>query len=144
MGCSPPGSSVQGILQARILARLPWPSPGGLPEPVIESMSHTSPALAGKIFTTRTTWEALSSPLAFSIFSFLLLPPWRRKWQPTPVLLAGKSHGQRILVGYNPWGRKELDMTERRLHFPSSWLPLLLSPSLLICQGHLSQSPSPG
>ena len=38
------------------------------------------------------------------------------KWQPTPVLLPGKSHGQRNLVGYSPWGRKELDTTER-LHF---------------------------
>ena len=37
--------------------------------------------------------------------------PWRRKWQPTPVLLPGKSHGQRSLVGYSPWGRKESDMT---------------------------------
>ena len=42
--------------------------------------------------------------------------PWRRKRQPTPVLLPGESHGGRSLVGYNPWGRKELDMTER-LHF---------------------------
>ena len=42
---------------------------------------------------------------------------WRRKWQPTPVLLPGKSHGQRNLVGYSPWGCKELDMTER-LSFP--------------------------
>ena len=33
--------------------------------------------------------------------------PWRRKWQPTPVFLPGKSHGQRSLVGYSPWGRKE-------------------------------------
>ena len=38
--------------------------------------------------------------------------PWRRKWQSTPVLLPGKSHGQRSLVGYSPWGRKELDTTE--------------------------------
>jgi len=38
--------------------------------------------------------------------------PWRRKWHPTPVLLPGKSHGQRSLVGYSPWGRKELDTTE--------------------------------
>ena len=30
--------------------------------------------------------------------------PWRRKWHPTPVLLPGKSHGQRSLVGYSPWG----------------------------------------
>ena len=41
---------------------------------------------------------------------------WRRKWQPTPVFLPGESHGQRSLVGYSPWGRKESDMTER-LHF---------------------------
>ena len=41
---------------------------------------------------------------------------WRRKWQPTPVLLPGKSHGRRSPVGYSPWGRKELDRTEQ-LHF---------------------------
>ena len=39
--------------------------------------------------------------------------PWRRKWQPTPVFLPGESHGQRSLVGYSPWGCRELDMTER-------------------------------
>ena len=39
--------------------------------------------------------------------------PWRRTWQPTPVFLPGESHGQRSLVGYSPWGHKELDMTER-------------------------------
>ena len=37
---------------------------------------------------------------------------WSRKWQPTPVLLPGKFHGRRSLVGYSPWGLKELDMTE--------------------------------
>ena len=42
--------------------------------------------------------------------------PWRRKWQPTPVLLPGKFHRQRSLVGYSPWDCKELDMTEQ-LHF---------------------------
>ena len=42
--------------------------------------------------------------------------PWRRKWQPTPVLLPGKSHGQRSLVGCGPWGCEELDTAER-LHF---------------------------
>ena len=42
--------------------------------------------------------------------------PWRRKRQPTPVLLPGKFHGQRSLVGYSPWGGKESDMTEQ-LHF---------------------------
>ena len=42
--------------------------------------------------------------------------PWRRKWQSPPVLLPRKSHGQRSLVGYSPWGRKESDTTEP-LHF---------------------------
>ena len=35
--------------------------------------------------------------------------PWRRKWQPTPVLLPGEPHGGRSLVGYSPWGHKESD-----------------------------------
>ena len=41
---------------------------------------------------------------------------WRRQWHPTPVLLPGKSHGRRSLVGCRSWGREESDMTER-LHF---------------------------
>ena len=40
----------------------------------------------------------------------------RRQWHPTPVLLPGKSHGRRSLVGCSPWGRYESDTTER-LHF---------------------------
>ena len=32
---------------------------------------------------------------------------WRRQWQPTPVLLPGKSHGRRSLIGCSPWGREE-------------------------------------
>ena len=35
--------------------------------------------------------------------------PWKRKWQPTSVLLSGKSHEQTSRVGYSPWGPKELD-----------------------------------
>ena len=38
--------------------------------------------------------------------------PWRKKWQHTPVFLPGKFHGQRSLVGYSPWGHKELGMIE--------------------------------
>ena len=75
---------------------LPCPSPGDLPDLGIEPaslLSLPSLALAGAFFTT-----------------------WRRQWQPTPVLLPGKSHGRRNLVGYSPWGRKESDTTER-LHF---------------------------
>ena len=38
--------------------------------------------------------------------------PWVRKWQPTPVFLLGKFHGQRNLEDYSPWGCKESDTTE--------------------------------
>ena len=55
--------------------------------------------------------------------------PWRRKWQPTPIFLPGKSHGLRSLVGYSPGGRKESDTTEQchfhlrvEWHFPN-WPP---------------------
>ena len=42
--------------------------------------------------------------------------PWRRKWQPTPVFFPGEFHGQMSPVGYNTWGHKKLDMTERLIH----------------------------
>ena len=41
---------------------------------------------------------------------------WRRKWQPTPVFLPGESQGQRSLVGYSPWSRKESDTTKWLTH----------------------------
>ena len=44
--------------------------------------------------------------------SWVKLIPWRRKWQPTPVLLPGGIHGQRSLAGFSPWGHKESDMAE--------------------------------
>ena len=44
--------------------------------------------------------------------------PWRRKWQPTPVFLPAKSHGQKSLVGYSPWGCKSVghDLVTRTKH----------------------------
>ena len=58
MDCSLPGSSVHGILQARILEWIAFSSPGDLLGAGIKPVSFTPPALAGKFFTTRTTWEA--------------------------------------------------------------------------------------
>ena len=49
----------------------------------------------------------------FAIVSFIC---WRMQWHPTPVLLPGKSHGWRSLVGCSPWGREESGST-KRLHF---------------------------
>ena len=54
----------------------------------------------------------------------------RRQWQPTPVLLPGKSQGRRSLVGCSPWDRKELDTTE--------WLPFHFS---LSCTGEGNGNP---
>ena len=63
-------------------------------------------------------WEARVQSLG-------LEDPWRRRWHPTSVLLPGKSHGQRSMVGYSPCGRKESDTTER-VHLLSFFTPNLL------------------
>ena len=77
MDCSLPCSSIHGIFQARVLE---WG------------------AIAFSKFTVlrvAKSWTQLSD------FHFLL----RKQWHPTPVLLPGKSHGWRSLVGCSPWGR---------------------------------------
>ena len=51
---------------------------------------------------------AIQSGPSFVLVALL----WERKRQPTPLYLPGKSHGQRNLVGYSSWGRKESDTTE--------------------------------
>ena len=58
------------------------------------------------------TVKRLSTMLETWVRSWVGKIPWRRKWKSTPVLLPEKSHGQRSLVGYSPWGRKESDRTE--------------------------------
>ena len=63
-----------------------------------------------------------------NIYSFFR----RRQWQPTPVLLPGKSHGWRSLVGCSPWGHEESDTTEW-LHFHFS----------LSCIGEGNGKPTP-
>ena len=52
----------------------------------------------------------------FTILYIVVVYVRRRQWHPTPVLLPGKSHGRRSLVGCSPWGSKESDTTAR-LHF---------------------------
>ena len=57
------------------------------------------------------------------LFNMCLGWSWRRQWHLTPVLLPGKSHGRRSLVGCGPWGRWGLDTTERlHFHFSLSWV----------------------
>ena len=57
----------------------------------------------------------------YPLFVTVRIICWRKWWHPTPVLLPGKSHRQRSLVGCSPWGRKESDTTERLpFHFSLS------------------------
>ena len=58
--------------------------------------------------------SALTTPILY-LYTFYIMS-WRRQWHPTPVLLLGKSHGQRSLMGCRLWGHTESDPTER-LHF---------------------------
>ena len=68
--------------------------------------------------------------------------PWRWKWQPTPVFMPGKSHGPRSLVGYSPWGHKELDnnniilfvsyLCQEISKFQLLYLPLTSGPGWLV------------
>ena len=76
--------------------------------------------------------------------------PRSRKWQPTPVFLSGKSHVQRSLPGYSPWGHKELDMTVHTYAHPpnpdsetQSPFCLLLTLLTLSAASTLYHSPSP-
>ena len=88
-----------------------FPSPGELPDPGIEYRSPTLDFPGGSDGKA-SVYNA--GDLGFN--PWVGKVPWRRKWQSTPVLLLGKSYGQRSLVGYSPRGHKESDTTER-LHF---------------------------
>ena len=99
MDCSPPGPSVHGIFQARVLE---W---GAIAFSRWRSLVGYIPWCRKELDTT----ERLHFLSFYSSF-------WRRKWQPTPVFLPGESHGWRGLVGCSLWGCKELDMTEQLTH----------------------------
>ena len=98
------------------------------------------------------TWMWKVLQFFFQSFHYLFwegaaLGLWRRQWQPIPVLLPGKSHGQGSLVGCSPWGHEESDMTEQ-LHFHAlekemanhssvlAWrIPGIGEPGGLLCMG---------
>ena len=60
--------------------------------------------------------QTLFDPWTVAHQAHFCMGSWRRQWHPTPVLLPGKSHGWRSLVGHSSWGCKESDTTEQ-LHF---------------------------
>ena len=93
---------------------LTFPSPGDLPDLGIKPVS--SPVLACGFFTTESPGKLMLF-IVHSQFCWLLsIFLQRRQWHPTTVLLPGKSHGRRSLVGCSPWGHEESDTTEQ-LHF---------------------------
>ena len=132
--CSPRGSSVYGILQARTLECVAKPSCRGSPRP--RNRTCLFPLLHWQVgvfcfffLTTSATWEAyiyivyvyiyyntiyIFYSICYVVYTIYIYQ--RRQWQPTPVLLPGKSHGRRSLVGCSPWGCKESD-TPERFHF---------------------------
>ena len=82
---------------------IPWTEePGGL-----QSMES---------WKSDTTYQLKTTMFTAVLFTIARHRSPRRQWHPTPVLLPGKSHGRRSLVGCSPWGLEELDTTER-LHF---------------------------
>ena len=122
MDCSPPGSSVHGILQARRLEWVAISSSRGSSRP---RDRPRSPALQADTLTSEPLGKStLTNPIRTPVLRYICVVGyvcvdillWRKQWHPTPVLLPGKSHGQRSQVGYSPRGPKESDTTER-LHF---------------------------
>ena len=80
------------------------------------------PARTSPVAQTVKCWSTMQETRVQSLGQKI---GWRRKWQSTPVLLPRKSHEHRSLVGYSPWGRKELDTTEQlHLMLPASFLRL--------------------
>ena len=84
----------------------------GWEDPMEEGMATRSSILAWRI-PGKAEPKEKKNTLKYSSY---LNSNWRRKWQPIPVLLPGKFHGWRTLVGYSVWGREESDMTEQ-LHY---------------------------
>ena len=105
--CSPPGSSVHGISQARKPEWIAMPSSKGSSQPRdwTQVFCISEASLVAQRFCLQCGRPGFD-PWVGKI-------PWRRKWQPIPIFLPGESHGWRSLVGYSPRGCKELDTTER-------------------------------
>ena len=113
MDCSSPGSSAHGISQARIWE---WVAISFSRES-FPTRDQTWVSCTGKwILYHWATREAYANLIAVHYIKHANHLERRRQWHPTPVLLRGKSHRRRRLVGCSPWGCWGSDTTER-LHF---------------------------
>ena len=142
MGCNLPGSSVHGILQARILEQVAIPFSRVSSQPRDWTCIF---CIAGIFFTISVTREAhirqyyqgnslgnerrigetcpwISCEFCWNAKNKIYLRELWRQWHPTPVLLPGKSHGWRSLEGCSPWGRWGSNMPCNFIftfHFPA-------------------------
>ena len=112
-GLSPTGRKLEGCVDSRLVGtkrvhHILWQSN----KPCLNQSKCNS---AGRNqFSAVRDWKtlAVSKQRQIKLPALVRKIPWRRKWQPNPVFLPGEVHGQRNLVGYNPWGCKESDTTE--------------------------------
>ena len=81
----------------------------------------TTDALRAQTGETRVSWS--SQTCKWGCLSHNSRQFWKRKWQPTAVLLPGKSHGQKNLAGYSPWGCKLVNwfLTKMQKQFSKSF-----------------------
>ena len=143
MDCSPAGSSVHAILQARIQSGSPWPPPGDLPHPGTEPAPLMSPALVGRFFTTSASWEVLS----FSNRSINTRDAWgkghvliseqmrctplpgkifRSHHMAVPYYLLPHSQQCPCLSAWIPeWGYMEQDHSVSAMNMKSDWETLI-------------------
>ena len=125
MDCTLSCSSVHGILQARILQWVAMPYCRGSSPPRDQTGVFWGSCICKQFCASLVDQTVKHLPVIQEtwVWSWVGKIPGRRKWQPTLVLLPGKSQGRRSLVGHSPWGCKELDTTEW-LHFTSllMWL----------------------
>ena len=112
--CSPSASSVQGILQSRTLEWVAISSSRGSSWLRDGTCVSCVFCIGSGFFTFSAPWWWMLSDENLYVVqcrgrrfkSWVRKSPWRRKWQPTPVFLPGKYHGQRSMAGYSPQGRK--------------------------------------
>ena len=109
--CMLEASRLTGVSECPMVWAMPRHPLQGERQVAVSWITYQAFQVAQVVKNLPALWETRFSPWVGKI-------PWKRKWQPTPVYLPGKSHGQRSLGGYSPRGHKELDMTEHTNHLP--------------------------
>ena len=122
--CDPMDYSVHGILQARILEWVAIPFSRGI---VPTQGSNSS------LLHCRQILYQLSHCGSLRYNPWVREIPWRRKWQPTPAIMTGESHGQKSLGGCSPLGCKESNMTEWQTHRYALYSELFLHVFVCVC-----------